>query len=74
MMKLLADRFLIGMALGFLIGFSLGLNSFGSFVSVLQYCVVGTMIGGCIGLLIPKKALLWVLEIIGKSIDVTSRI
>ena len=68
MIKLLADRFLIGMALGFLIGFSWGLYSFGSFMSLLQYCLVGTMIGGCVGLLIPKKALLWILEIIGIGI------
>jgi hypothetical protein len=67
MTKILAERFFCGMALGMIIGFSFGLYSFGSFLEVVKCCVVGGLLGGCVGLLFPKKAIVWVLEFLGKG-------
>ena len=66
MKKILTERFLIGMALGVIFGLSVGLWSFGNFMGLLQDCAVGILLGGCIGLLFPKKALTWVVELLGK--------
>ena len=66
MKKLLTERFFCGMALGIIIGFSFGLYSFGSFMEVVKCCLVGGFFGGCIGLLFPKKALTWLVELLGK--------
>jgi hypothetical protein len=35
-------------------------------MGLLQDCAVGILLGGCIGLLFPKKALTWVVELFGK--------
>ena len=67
MTKPLTERFLIGMTIGFMFGFSIGLWSFGSFMGLLQDCAVGILLGGFIGLLFPKKALTWVLEFLWKG-------
>jgi hypothetical protein len=66
MKKIFAERFLIGMTIGFMFGFSNGLWSLGSFIGLIQDCLVGSFVGGCVGLLFTKKALTWVLELFGK--------
>jgi len=67
MKKILTERFLIGMTIGFMFGCSIGLWSLGSFMGLIQDCLVGSFVGGCVGLLFSKKALTWVLEFLGKG-------
>lgn len=62
MRKLLAERFLVGMVLGGFIGLSCGLWPLGSFLNLFWSCVVGGVAGGFVGLLFPKKAMIWVFE------------
>jgi len=66
MKKIFAERFLIGMTTGFMFGFSIGLWSLGSFMGLIQDCLVGSFVGGFVGLLFTKKALTWVMELFGK--------
>lgn len=66
MKKILTERFLIGMTIGFVFGFFIGLWSLGSFIGLIQDSLVGSFAGGCFGLLFTKKALTWLLELFGK--------
>jgi hypothetical protein len=66
MKKILTERFLIGMAFGFLCGVSIGLLSLGSFMGLVQDCLVGSFAGGCVGLLFTQKAITRVRKLLGK--------
>ena len=57
MKKILGERFLIGMAFGFLCGISIGLMSSGSFMGLVQDGLVGSFAGGFVGLLFSQKAI-----------------